>query len=238
LTNVKAFRDVNDRETDRLVMGGPGFSYEEYLTAVKSSATRIDATRSTKSRDINMVTFDDDDDERELVSRMEYAINEVKRRYREPGQLAAQMNSDTWKSLKPETQKTWDTLAQEEKAKILDYATKRGERRQEKLAQDSSKSVRINTHEIVTDSGEPTETSPDTATEDDDKPSINVNNVLTKARRGAHPGDPRRVLGSDKKSYLTAMVHRLSRADDSDDSEDSDDESVGINSYWKNADFH
>jgi hypothetical protein len=33
---------ANDRETDRLVMGGPGFSYDEYLIAVKLAATNID----------------------------------------------------------------------------------------------------------------------------------------------------------------------------------------------------
>jgi hypothetical protein len=221
-------------------MGSPGFSYEEYLTAIKSAATRIDATRSTKTRDVNMTLIDDDEEIPDLLSveasRIEYAINEVKRRYRDPGQLAAQMNSDTWKSLKPETQTAWDTLPQEEKAKILDYATKRGERRQEKLGQDSSKSVRINTHEIIHEQDPTTETASDDPTPDDgDKPSISVNNVLTKARREAHPGDPRRVLGSDKKkSYLTAMVHRLNRHDNSDD---SDDDSVGFGSYWR-TDFH
>jgi hypothetical protein len=64
---------------------------------------------------------------------------------------------------------------------------------------------------------------------------ISVNNVLRKVCHDAHPGDPRRVLGSDKKSYLTDMVHRLSRDDNSDD---SDDESVGYNSYWGDQSFH
>jgi hypothetical protein len=43
---------------------------------------------------------------------LEYAINEVKRRYWDSGQLAAQMNRVTWKSLSPGAQTTWDTLTQ------------------------------------------------------------------------------------------------------------------------------
>jgi hypothetical protein len=34
VSHIKPLRDVNDRETDRLVMGGPGFSYYEYLIAI------------------------------------------------------------------------------------------------------------------------------------------------------------------------------------------------------------
>jgi hypothetical protein len=58
---------------------------------------------------------------------LEYAINKVKRRYWDLGQLAAQMNCETWKSLSPGAQTTWDTVTQEDKAMILDYAAKRGE---------------------------------------------------------------------------------------------------------------
>jgi hypothetical protein len=106
-------------------MGGPGFSYDKYLIAVKLAATNIDEHRLTKStRDINMLMHDPPNDEAAIL---EYAINKVKRRYRDSGQLAAQMNRETWKSLSPGAQTTWDTLTQEDKAKILDYATKRGE---------------------------------------------------------------------------------------------------------------
>ena len=74
--------------------------------------------------------------------------------------------------------------------------------------------------------------------EDEKEHALSVNNVLQKARRDAHPGDPQRVLGSDKKLYLTAMMHRLSRDEDSDESDASDDDSVGYNSYWGGTDFH
>jgi hypothetical protein len=243
VSNVRNLREVNDRETDRLVMGGPGFGYHEYLTALKSAATNIDEHRSTKStRDVNMLTDDIIDYEplSEESALIEYAINEVKRRFREPGQLAAQMNRDTWKSLSPNTQTTWDTIPQEDKAKILDYANKRGERRQATAGKESTKTVRINTHEISPSDDAVTDSHVDDtiSTEDDKEPVLSVNNVLRKARRDAHPGDPRRVLGSDKKSYLTAMMHRLSRDEDSDESDTSDDDSVGYNSYWGGTDFH
>jgi hypothetical protein len=215
-------------------MGGPGFSYDEYLIAVKSAATNIDEHRSTKStRDINMLMNGPPNGDAAII---EYAINEVKRRYWDPGQLAAQMNRETWKSLSPGAQTTWDTLTQEDKAKILDYAAKRGERRQALADKEPNKTVRINTHEITSPEEPPSDTTEDaTPPIEEPESGISVNNVLRKVRRDAHPGDPRRVLGSNKKSYLTAMVHRLSRDDDSDD---SDDESVGYNSYWGGQDFH
>jgi hypothetical protein len=146
------------------------------------------------------------------------------------------MNRETWKSLSPGAQTTWDTLTQEDKAKILDYATKRGERRQALADKEPNKTMRINTHEITPPEEPPSDTI------DDAKPptkepelGISVNNDLRKVRRDAHPGDPHRVLGSDKKSYLTAMVHHLSRDNHSND---SDDESIGYNSYWGDQNFH
>jgi hypothetical protein len=196
---------------------------------VKLAATNIDEHRLTKlTRDVNMLM---DDPPNEEVAILEYAINKVKRRFRDPGQLAAQMNRETWKSLSPSAQTTWDTLTQEGKVKILDYANKRGEQRQASADKEPTKSVRINTHKIVPPD-EPSPNSLEEAPSSNEEPElgISVNNILRKA-----PCDPRCVLGSDKKSYLTAMVHRLSRDDDSDD---SDAESVGYNSYWGDQDFH
>jgi hypothetical protein len=96
--------------------------------------------------------------------------------------------------------------------------------------------VRINTHKITPPDEPPSDTTEDAAPPiKEPELGISVNNVLWKVCRDAHPGDPRCVLGSDKKLYLTAMVHRLSRDDNSDD---SDDESVGYNSYWGDQDFH
>jgi hypothetical protein len=124
-------------------MGGPGFSYDKYLIAVKSAATNIDEHRLTKlTHDINMLMNDPPNNEAAIL---EYAINKVKRQYWDSGQLAAQMNRKTWKSLSPGAQTTWDTLTQEDKAKILDYATKRGERRQALADKEPNKTVCINT---------------------------------------------------------------------------------------------
>ena len=82
----------------------------------------------------------------------------------------------------------------------------------------------------------------------DEKPSIQANTALTTARKEAHPGDPRRMLGSDKpsqrgtekgstsspdtKTHLEAMIHAYTVSDDeqSDGSEDFRD-------YWDDQDF-
>jgi hypothetical protein len=94
----------------------------------------------------------------------------------------------------------------------------------------------INTHKITPPKEPPSDSTDDAPPPTEETESgISINNVLWKVCRDAHLGDPRRVLGSDKKSYLTAMVHRLSRDDNSDD---SDDESDGYNSYWGNQNFH
>jgi hypothetical protein len=79
---------------------------------VGSYPAAIDEHRSTKStRDINMLMNDPPNGDAAII---EYAINKVKRRYRDLGQLAAQMNRETWKSLSPGAQTTWDTLTQED----------------------------------------------------------------------------------------------------------------------------
>jgi hypothetical protein len=45
-------------------MGGPGFSYDEYLIAVKLAAINIDEHQSTKStRDVNMLMDDPPNEE-------------------------------------------------------------------------------------------------------------------------------------------------------------------------------
>jgi hypothetical protein len=96
-----------------------------------------------------------------------------------------------------------------------------------------NKTVRINTHEITPPEEPPSDTMEDAAPPiEEPELGISVNNVLWKVCRDAHPGDPRHVLGSDKKSYLMAMVHRLSCDNNSDD---SDAESIGYNSYWRSG---
>jgi len=233
LSTVKGFQEVSNRETDRIIMGQPPFTWNEYLLAVKSSATLLDEarTRRPKHREVN-VTKLGNEPAAELGSLddaiMQYDINVA--HWRDPSQYAAQMNKETWNSLSKEAQEKWDTFSAADKAKILTYSKDRDQRRQ--ASEGSNTKTRVHFTDVDT-----TEDKPDEDPPADDSPAdqtINVNNVLHKARREAHAGDPRRVLGSDKKSHLTAMMHRLCY---DGDSSESDDEPDALDSYWAGQNF-
>jgi hypothetical protein len=238
LAGIRAFQEVSDRETDRMIMGGPPFNYEEYMTAVKSVASKLDVTRKSKNqREINMLLYGESGEEdMEEVSR-ELEVNEAKRKFRNPSDYAAQMNKETWTSLSKETQEVWDTIAKEDKAKLLNYGMDRAERARKANVHElnDTKEITANTHELSDPSHDEGE---DPDAEEKEAPTINVNNVLTGVRSEAHPGDPRRMLGSSKptiKSSLEAMYHRLGVNYDSDDSgsESSENESEDRTDFHK-----
>lgn len=235
LSEVKAFREINDREQERIIMGQGPFNYDQYKIAIKSTATRLDETYMSKNRrDINFHLLEDDHSKDESSSMMEYLINEAKRSYRSPDQLAAQMNKETWTSLSEEAKKIWDELSKEDKAKILGYAQKREERRKAKTHQiEDGRETIVNFHE-----GTAQESEDEEPQSEETNTSIEVNNALLDARNDAHVGDPRKVLGSDKpssKNQILASVHRLAFGDNDDEASRS---SVGdYNEYWDDQDF-
>ena len=256
LANIKTFRDISEREMDRITMGQQEFTYDEYLTQAKSTATRIDSTRkSSSSRDINMLIADGWISEDDMSdSESGYNINETKRQFRDPSHFAGQMNKETWTSLTPETQQLWDKIDRSEKARILEYKEDRAKRRQQNLKANTHKSDKpretsVNVHDTT-----PTETEDDEKSTDAGTPGISVNtarvqfsvnNATQQARSDAHPGDPRRVLGSNKappepskKAQLLTMMHRCMPRDASDDdgSASSSDCSDPYEAYW--TDFH
>ena len=234
VSQVRPLQAVIDRETDRMVLGGEPFGFPEYLSALKNVATRMDEGRDKRSRrEINVLMEADPEHEQEYegpdTSRLvEFAINELKRQGR-PADYSSKMNRDTWNSLSSESQKTWDTLAEEEKSKILSYAKDRSERRDAKANVTETKSkTTVNFHET----DEPKE---ENTTEESQPESqnIQVSNVVTQARSEAHPGDPRRMLGT--RESLTSMFHTLSY----ESSDDSEDEDGDFADYWKSTqDFH
>jgi hypothetical protein len=233
LSTSDKFQDVSSRETDRIVMGGTPFTWSEYLTAVKSTATLVDERRSRRpKRDVNVAELgnDPEPDSGNLDDAiMQYDINVANRR--DPSQYAAQMNKATWNSLSKEAQEKWDTFSAADKAKILTYSKDRDQRRQ--ASESGTTKTHVHFHDVDTADDTPAADPPP-----EDSPAdqtIDVNNVLHKARREAHAGDPRRVLGSDKKSHLTAMMHRLYYDNDADD---SDSDSDVFDSYWKGQDFY
>jgi hypothetical protein len=224
LSGIKTFQEISDRETDRMIMGGPPFNYKEYMTAVKSAASKMDvARRKRNSRDINLAMHGDLEDEEPGPTNKEYEINEAKRKFRNPSDYASQMNKETWTSLSKETQEIWDKIGKEDKAKLLNYGMDRAERARKANVHEleDKKEIKVNNHEL---------SEPDVASEEkvedapSENPTINVNNVLTGVRSEAHPGDPRRMLGSSKpstKSSLEAMYHRLGTSYDSEESDSS-----------------
>lgn len=229
LMGIRAFQEVTDRETDRMIMGGTPFSYNEYMTAVKSVASKIDVTRKSKNpRDVNFHLLDDEGTEDIDLSSKEYDINEVKRKFRNPSDYASQMNKETWTSLSKETQEIWDNISKEDKAKLLNYGMKRAERATKANVHelDDTKDITANTHEITPPeedlSSEESKDSPS------DNGSINVNNVLTGIRSEAHAGDPRRMMGTSQpaiKKSLEARMARLYRNYEDDESSRSSDDS-------------
>ena len=231
LSGVRDFQGASDRENDRITMGGRPFTYEEYMTCIKSTASRLDAHRASRSsRDVNVIDQGESyaDEER---NHGPLEINEAKRQNRSPASFSAQMNKETWNSLEPGTQQIWDTLAQGEKAKILTYVKDRSERRNANVHQiEDTKQISANVHDSK--EGEERGDEPPDSGENN---SINVNNVLTEIRSEAHPGDPRRVMGTSKpktstKENLMAMVHRIYTP-----LQDSDNESTGSEEF---PDFH
>jgi len=237
VNGIRGLQDVLDRECDRITMGGKAFSYEQYLATLKSVATRLDDKRKKEGRRYaNWHDMDLGEGTSQIeanVSEMEYLINEAKRR-KDPSEYAAQMNRDTWKSLKPETQEIWDKLPKEEKIKLLTYSKDRHDRRNAKAhVTDTSPSMDINNHDIRTD--DTTEEPPPKEESQDEPGEIQVNtskweirNAEQKARSEAHPGDIRRMMGtaSPARASIEAKLHQclVPTMNEHGDDSDSDDE--------------
>ena len=149
----------------------------------------------------------------------------------------------TWKSLSDETQSIWDSIDEAEKAKIL--AASRNDskkpRRQVKLAEQvsSNETIIANSHESNVGEEE--------ASDEEATTTIQANTALTTARNEAHPGDPRRMMGTNtpskhakekgskiqaNKTHLEAMIHAHLDSDD-----DSSDDQEDFRDYWDGLDF-
>jgi predicted Fe-S protein YdhL (DUF1289 family) len=129
------------------------------------------------------------------------------------------MNKDTWESLSPEGRETWDKMDSGDKRKVLQYAKQRADK----------KTMDANAHE----SNPPN--APNLDDEDDTEvPEVTeaeVNNAVTRARKGSHPGDARRIMGSTggTKAKKVGQVNHVDFSTFSMSSEQIDDV---INDYW------
>jgi hypothetical protein len=218
MSTVSILRAVGDREQDSIIRGGPPLTYAQYLVLLKNQATLYDEqssgrrTANTHEWSVNAAesteTMSDNDVAREIN---EFMVNAMQRRG-----TGASMNKDTWESLSPEGKATWDKMDSGDKRKVLQYAKQRSEKT----------SVSVNLHEAAT-MGDLT------AQEDESVPEVTeaeVNNAVTKARKESHPGDARRVMGSNNSS--TKKTTNVNHADFSTPKVDDTFLEDVIASYW------
>jgi hypothetical protein len=236
LSNVATLKQVHHRELERAAIEGHHvfFTYQSYLMIVKGvAATYDEATAGRRGASINMMQFDGGDEDgtqgSDLMEEIqEYAANVIRRRMG-----GAAMNKETWESISPEGQKTWDLMSDKDKQRILRYAMKRAEKAEradkEKLSANNV-DIEQSDEEVEEEQGEET-----------DGEELDVNNANTDAKKKAHPGDPRRMMsgkgkgGSKKKPTKatdpkTAEITHIMFMDEFPTSESIEDVLVD---YWE-----
>ena len=125
LLPVTILRAVADRETKHVMQRGAPFTYNEYLTAIKSSVALYDEGQMGR-HSVHVVTSSQNKhDPHSHGEALIYAVNKQARRV--PGTI---MNKETWSALTDQEKATWDQLSNQDKQKILTYAS-RGERNPE-----------------------------------------------------------------------------------------------------------
>ena len=215
-----------------------GYTYDQYVIALKSAAALADEGRSIKaSRGVNIVEinkayFDTEDDTSPMTAEVNHtelnqdhdtdpvstdeeddssALMAYKSNIkRQPGST---MNKETWNSLSSDTQTKWDSIQGGDKTKILRYSAQRADNR-------------AKTQANVTDISDPSEESKD----DEGVIEVNSGSVVSKAKDDAHPGDPRKVMStttSNKK--VSANTARFLF-----DGEDSNKVDRLLDAYWDN----
>jgi len=124
LSPVMMLRAVADRETERMVQGGMAFTFDEYLEAVKASASLYDEGRMGRRSVHTINNTNMSEPQQDMVTDEILAYLVSKHNRRDPG---ASMNRETWSGLSEQGKTTWDQLSEQDKRKILQYASKRGE---------------------------------------------------------------------------------------------------------------
>ena len=250
LRESKGFQDISDREHERMVTGDDPYTYPQYLTLLKSKAARLDAAKKNKKiREIKTHDIGRHPDEGRGTNDLE--INVAKTGDNVPG---SRMPLTTWKSLSDETQSIWDQIDPAEKVKIL--AAARDDTR--KMKRKVNFTDQTTTNETIEANVHSTNDEDDDASDPGERQTFRVNTALSTARKEAHPGDPRRMMGTDNpsrttittynddivirskdetvKSHLKAMIHSFIDSDEeSDDGSSEDDED--FSSYWNDLDF-
>jgi hypothetical protein len=235
--HVAILRDVTAREQEMIVRGHPPFSYEAYKTVLESTAAVYDESKVTRRNDVHNVGIldveefpDTQDDLRISEELQESEIHMTRTKL--PG---ASMNKETWNALGKKEQDIWDQLQDATKKKILQYAVERAQKKS------STASVnQVSTSDTQTDDGTGSSgVDSEAFVSDEDFRIMNteIKDVIKQARKEAHPGDARRLMG---KKTAQVKFATIVEADD-DSSCDSEALDALIGEYWDDTDatdFH
>ena len=211
VSSIKELDQVRADADYRMVTGQveAGLLYHEYIELLKNRAMQYDNSRQAHRRQANAaesfedtldtVTSDTPTDASINNEIIEYAVQIVTQ------SQTSRMNRSTWKSLSPEGQTTWDQMTDVDKAKILNYAQDRASRRSDDPSRPGERAPRRQANvSSVTDTDATPDETPDASEDtpatnsDPDTATLEVHQIVSQARRDAHPGDPRRVLSKCK----------------------------------------
>jgi hypothetical protein len=203
------------------------FTYETYKQLLSSAATIYDESKVSRTRSVNFLdVLDDTSDDTPIqeMTNQEIMVNVLKGKM--PG---SSMNKETWNSIDKDDQVTWDKLGDGTKKKILQYAYDR--------AQKKTPSAKVNQTAICEEQNETTDDTKadqDTGISEDEFQVMKteITDVISKARKEAHPADIRRVLG---KTNTQVKFTRIVEEDSDDESYDDGIDTL-IDQYWESED--
>ena len=98
---------VSNWENDCTVKGGPAYSYDEYLEAIKNAATIYDE-HSSRRRTVHTIQASEDYNMVDEIT--DYVINMTKKQAPGPS-----MNKDTWQTISEDGKAIWDKLSNRKK---------------------------------------------------------------------------------------------------------------------------
>ena len=205
--------DVKNRELERMTLGGPAFTFDQYYEVLKSAAISNDSRSTSRrrvnatERDINVHEYEDHEriesqvpnvsqehDQNTVQELIDYAVHQVMQRRR------PSLNKTTWSSLSQDGKTTWDQMSDEDKAKITAYVDA-------KLPPTEANHTEIASP--PTDTGTPDAPPAETVSESTREPTFSVNqvvaNALNASKNTAHPGDLRRSLAPQGKPPKSAL---------------------------------
>jgi hypothetical protein len=222
-SGVPFLRDVANREQEMAVRGFTMLGYHDYKYLLENAAAIYDE-KFAQNRSVNLhdtlYEHDIDDDDREL------SINVMKGKL-----VGSSMNKETWNSIGKENQTVWDQLDDRAKKTILQYAYER--------AQKKANVAKVNqtvVHEESKDETLDVDDGEVQATEISDEEfqimNTEINDVM-KARKEAHPGDVRRMMGKKKAQVKFTKILEDELSESEIPSYEEDNLNDLVNQYWK-----